>query len=317
MADGDPMVLATRYGGDVTADSNWSSLLKNGNFEYFSSDTEIADGWTWTTGPAHYAWGSSTKKATGYRTGGTGSYYLYLNLTGNGSPTPGVLGWLQQSVNLPGNANLAGNGHDNQTFHFKIWIKEDSGGISVTFTIQLRFFDKNGAVVQTVTGVPAVQPDNTWRLYELDATLTADTAVSMDVYMAFSVSADGTVALRFDDACLYTSYTFGKNPTIPDRQDIFYPRRQLTRNVNGGLRCFRPGSTQAKHRKVLRFGAVNLAQFKALRSLYLLDAGMTLYASHPHLPAAMPCRWINDFDFALVRHIAPDLYQGNVTLEEI
>ena len=311
MANGDPMRLETRHGGDVAANSNWTSLILNGNFEYWGDTSALADGWIWTN--AGVGSGDTYTRTAGARTSGVGNYYQRLQINASGA---GTLGWLQQSIALPGDPALAANGHDNQEIKFRIWIQEATGGASCTFTIALRFFDAAGNVVQTgVSG--ALSPNNTWQEFTNDVTLTHDDIVRMDVFFTFTAAGAGAIDLRFDDAQLYFEYTFNRNPSLPDQGSMNYPGIKFEQDINGGGRIFVKGGKNAKHDRTLAFGNINQAQYEAFRHLWLLHAGMTLYPFHSLLPANLAVHWINQFNFALRRTMDTGICRGAMVLRGI
>lgn len=301
MAYGDPMVLAPR------------NLITNGALEVWTDLTagqQLADGWTLEMSGGH---GSTEHRIAGTRTGGSGSYFQELRFDFAGSN--GLMATMLQKFPLHGVESLDGNGHANGlTFTFSVWMRKDNA-ITTDYNIVWVERDKNDAALQTNNTSGSLT--TSWVQYSVSDIVRDSDCYYIEVWVQFYRNGGTGEHPQIDDAIFSTTYTFGQNPSIPDRQRITTPRRTFDRGIDGTMRSLRPHLPSAKFEKTLNFGMVNRTTMERLRSIWLLDTELFWTPNHPHLPSILTVRWVNEFDFALVKTLGAEYYKGTAVLAEV
>lgn len=310
MAYGDPMTLITVWGGDFATVSNKSSLIANGNFEVWSNTAAFADGWNYLNSNAKTP---TLSRSGGARTGGVGSYFQTVNY--GTISVSGLLFSATNLVELHGNKNLPARGHHGRTFTAVLWARKSSSAGNPTVKIEIQELDEDGNILPSSSETWNI-PTN-WSSLTHSRTLTNNDTAFLRMSLVFTAPTATTYYIDLDDAVLYTTYTFARNPAIPDDQRIISPTRTFARSYDGSLFLRKVGAASARHEKRLHFGMIDLTQYNAFRSLHLLDVPMHWYPWHPHLAAELDVRWIGDFDFSALKYLSLNMYKGTMTLAEV
>lgn len=300
MAYGDPMILTTQ------------DLLENGPLEVWSNTAAPADGWDDYTGTSGLM--PSFSRQAGTRTGGSGTYFQRCTCT---TPVGGRLDYWQRVV-LLGSGSLPARGHLAITFTLKFWARKSAG--TATITVQPRIVERSDTAELAYSNATAQTLTGTWTQYSHSRTLSesATTILEATTYFICTAAGDGNATIDIDDFELTVTYTFVRNPAIPDDQTIIVPFRKMLRSFAGTLLRARPGvPALARHEKRLVFAMIARTQFERFRSLWFLDSPLVWTPNHPHLPTTLIVRWTNDFDFRLLRTLSPEFYQGNMMLAEV
>jgi len=315
MADGDPMVLQTRYGVPLGQTDNYQSMIANGPMDLWSDTASPPDGWGYTT-----AGGATVThlRVAGARTSGNGTYYWRQTYSAVAASTQ--FGLMKQTFTIPGNAQLDARGVSGQTFYATIWLRNTGTGTVLT-TFSIQEFDADGAYLGVIAQDANASVTASWTKYSISGAVSnaACAKIYFAVLMFTAAGGGGSPVIEADEAELYMTYTFDRNPTMPDDQVLSIPHRQMMRTHDGSLLRGRPASATARFEKRLRFGNIGLTQLKALRALYSLDTPMELTANHPHMPDVVSVRMAGDFNFRLRQGAAfgSNLYEGSLTLTEV
>jgi hypothetical protein len=307
MADGDPMVLATKWGGDLVTQSNFETLLVNGNFEDWDDTAAIADGWTWIGA------GYTFTRQAGARTGGAGAYYQRATKASVGAAT------MEQTIDLRGHADLDALGHMGREFTGSIWLREQGAG-TTDISLVLRGYSGISLIESGSTVTADPMPAGAWTQYTATYTIANATVDKINFEISFNVaSGTGAQQIEIDDAMLYRTYTFANNPSMPDNQHFDVPGREYIRTVGADLLMGRAAGSTAKYELPLRFGLIGLDQLKELRSFALLDKPVHLTANHPHFPVYWQGRIVGRFKFGLMRgaSFGSGQYAGVLNLSEL
>lgn len=305
MADGDAMILATLWNGDLATQSNFDSLLVNGPLEDWPDANDLATGWAYSSG-----W-TETRQA-GNRTGGVGGFYQRLV---RGSPSTSV--W-EQFIDLRGHAALDALGHMGREFTAEIWVRDQGAG-SVDMSFRMFTYRSNGITLLQSGAITSATPvPSSWTKYTATITINDATAAKIKFHVTFN-NQSGAQQIEIDECALYRTYTFDRNPSVPDNQPLAIPHREYRRNSAGDLLMGRPSGSTGKYEKRLRFGLVGLTQLKELRSIALLDKPVHLTPFHPHFPEFFQARIVGDFNFRLVPggSFAGNHYAGDLILSEL
>jgi len=304
MADGDPMVLQT-ISGDLS-----ESLLNNGPIELWSGATNVSpDGWECTGVP------SSVDRDAFPLTGAPGAYSVII--ADSGMSLGGWGNFRQIAVSgLNGSDSLPSRGHKGQSFVASIRHKL-SGTAALLATLWI--YERNSSGSTVASHYVDFSPTGTPQLASQAFTISHDDCVALWYVITITVVTTGYMFLAFDDAQLYRTYTFAANPSMPDQQSIFVPNRKFGRDAGGKLYRARGATNTAKFQKQLNFNLIGLAQYKALRSLWLLDVPCRWTPNHPHLPSSLDVRLTDDqFNFSLGKGgFGSNIYRGSLELSEI
>jgi len=300
MAYGDPMILTTQ------------DLLENGPLEIWSNTAVPANGWNNWTGTTGLM--PTFSRQAGTRTLGAGAYFQRCTCT---TPVGGRLEYYQR-LSLLGSGALPARGHLAVTFTLKFWARQSSG--TATITVQPTIIERNDVTELALSRATAQTLTGSWTQYSHSRALSESgtTELELTTYFICTVVGNGNATIDIDDFELTVTYTFVRNPAIPDDQTIIVPFRKMLRSLGGSLLRARPGvPALAKHEKRLVFAMVARTQYEKFRSLWFLDSPLVWTPNHPHLPTTLIVRWTNDFDFRLLRTLSPEFYQGNMMLTEV
>lgn len=298
MADADPMVLTTL------------DMLENGPLEDWADTSEPADGWGYSKAGSQEE--PTKTRQSGSRTGGSGSYFQRLDYS---SILVAELGNYWQKINLLGNPNLDGNGHKGITFTTKVWGRKVG---SAAINMKIRIIERTSGDVYIAQYDSGIQSMGTsWAELTFNHAITNNACAIVQVQAHFWGMSTGYATIDLDDFEHKTSYTFARNPSMPDDQRLSVPGRKFRRSIAGDLLRSRSGASVAKHEKRLVFGLIGLDQVKALRSLALLDVPLSWQPFHPHLPDNLNVRIVNDIDFTTQAAFGTNAYQGTLVLSEI
>ena len=303
---GEAMILRTIWGGRLSDLTNFKSLFRNGTIEEWVNTAAVPDGWSWYFG----AETPTFSRQAGSLGGGTGAYYLKAAFA---APPSGILGALQQTVQLKGGGSFDARGQYGREFTIAVWFSSDR---SIQSIFEVREKNAAGTTLVTHNNSYSVHSGATERTYSF----TVAHAETVQLHCSFTVFRydAGAQYIAFDDAKLYRSYTFAVNPSVPDDQVLSVPDRKFSRTIGSTLLLARPDAGCAKIQKSLHFGLIGLTQLEEFRSLWLCDSPMTWWAYHPHLPVTVVVRWTNDFDFRLVgKSFGANHYGGNMVLTEV
>jgi len=301
MADGDPMVLETIHGDPE------ESLLDNGSIELWSGSTGvIPDGWLGGGSMTHL-------RIAGTRTGGSGSYHWRASRAGAvyGQQTTAGYQW----VELVGNDSLDARGH--VSLCWSVWAYE-TGADSPKIRIAVGEWDKDKGNLGKNAGYVGETIAGAWGLHEFGP-YTLQHADCAYIYFLISIDsyASGNTEVWIDDVILKVSYTFAKNPSMPDSQSIVDPTRKFGRTIDGSLYMARGDGGASKFQKTLNFGLIGIDQLKALRSLWLLGVPCRWTPNQPHLPSSLEVR-VTKFNFVARRGgFGSNCYGGSLELSEI
>jgi hypothetical protein len=304
MADGDPMMLTTQWGDGL-------SLISNGNFEIWTNTAAFADGWVYAN---YNAKTPTLSRSAGARTGGAGTYFQHVDY--GTISVSGTLFGAYNRVELHGNSALPARGHLGMTFTASLWTRKTYSAGSPTVRIDINERDVNLALLNSTSGSVS-NILSAWAAFTHTHVIANSATVFLEIYLNFSAPTVSSYLIDLDDAALYTSYTFARNPVIPDDQRIISPTRTFARSYAGSLFVRKVGAASARHEKRLRFGMIDLTQLKAFRSLYLLDVPMQWTPYHPHLATTLDVRWMGDFDFSVLKYLSLNMYRGSMTLAEV
>lgn len=310
MAYFDPMIFRTRYNRLLTPVGSYDSLILNGKLEKWTNTAAVADNWTAATG-----WtGVTLSRSAETRTGGSGSYAQRIVATGYSA---GTYWQMYQTYVMLGHLQYVGRGHYNKFVSGYAWLRDANNSGRFSGRVIIEMLNSAGGVLSTQYGNSVVLT-STWQ--QVWVTLTTAHADVAQLRFTIRVTCDSTGTtpdIRIDDAELYEEYTFARNPSMPDEDEIMIPGRNFVRTIGGTLLRGRPAAVQARIEKRLNFGMISLTQVEALRSLYLHDCPLEWVPNHPLLPALLEVRCIGNFDFHFITAAGgSNHYGGSLTLSE-
>ena len=315
MAIGDPMILRTMWGGDYASGGNYKSLIVNGELETWANPNSIADSFEFVT--TYQGPGVKSRQA-GCR-GSYGSYYQRCYWASASSATGGgELIRIYQTVRLYGNRQLPGRGHYGLPFTMDYWVRAGAGDTgSVRVNYQIREYDEDMNLIYSPDTYTGNLAKGTWVKYAYTRNIAMTSAAYIQFFLLFQCTSSGTVTFDLDDMRLYRSYTFARNPAIPDQQTQDTVGRSFTRSLDGTLRQARIDSWTAKYEKRLQFGMISIEQVKELRSFILLSAPVELSPYHPHMPDRLEAHIVSPDNFVPVKSLGPGIYTGNMVLSQL
>lgn len=302
MAFGDPMVLETRYNGGAQQ-VTFDSLLVNGPMD------DGTGSWAWVPDVASPV----VSTQFGARTGGSGAEYHRLTFS---SPGVGDLGYYEQSVTLRGHTRLGNYGHQGRTINGAMYVRRnDATAGSVTATLQIL-----ETAVGVSSGTPQILSSGTWYGLSASRTIAAlSNTFTLRIKLAYGSGGGGSPVIDVDDAELYRTYTFARNPSMPDAPLLIKPGQTFQRTESGGLVVFGPARVDtARYEYTLNLRGIGQTQLEELRSLWLLDVPMRWTPNLPHLPTYLDVRFSGNTNLRMeTNSVTTGRFVGSFGLVEI
>jgi len=303
MATGDPMILSH---------SGASVLLPNPSAETYTGVTGIVDKWA----SADILLGTPSQ-ATDQEHAGTYSQKFILDATQT-APLSQYF-YIRYRLPMPGlNAPLY---YANAAYTIGCWLFTDD---STLLTFKMRVSLCNNAWAEITGYDTAIDPAiNTWTAasYALSLGATPNAALyGIEVQLHTNLVADNNAAtpsVWWDDLSMYSSYTFAKNPSMPDDGRMFL-EEQVGRNADNSLVTYRYPANMAKNKQRLNFSLITQAQMERLRQLWLSGKALTWTPNLPKYPSTLKVKIVGK-EFAHTQN-SPLIgagYKGSIDLEEV
>jgi hypothetical protein len=294
MAQGDAMVLQT---ANLTV--------------YGGMDTDggggVATGWTADVS------GTATKTTTidtSVKRTGAGSQKI---VAGGGGSGGDVYIFLTAVISLLGRSDLNGYGHYGSLFHAEAYFKAEVGG---KYYLRITELTAAGADIADYDSDVITAAGTDFTLATWEHAIANATCAKVRVLLACRMSAAESKTFYIDDVSLYETYTFSKNPSMPEQADVDRETKQ-SRLANRTLKSFTYPASGYKFSGKLAFGLISEAQMLALRSLWIWDKELTFTPNLNKLPSSLIIRLGKKFDF---NHVSPNLgagYKGSLEWEEV
>jgi hypothetical protein len=297
MAQGDAMVLRT---GNLYSDYY--------DFEVDTNADGIADGWTATYLPA------GATKALYATAPYHGTYSQRITFT---TKIPDNAYITSDNIQLLGRSDLNARGHLGAVIAGSIYFKQ----LDVISTVQgkVHIFEiasDGTTVLETHHDSAPFTLTTAWALHSFSAAITNSATVYYQIQIMYSVASAPGADVLCDYLDTYETYTFAKNPSMPEQADVDRETKQ-SRLANRTLKSFTYPASGYKFSGKLAFGLISEAQMLALRSLWIWDKELTFTPNLNKLPASLAIRLGKKFDF---NHVSPNLgagYKGSLEWEEV
>jgi hypothetical protein len=289
-----------------------SVLLANPSAEAYTGSTGIADNW------------ASSGSLLGTKTHATdqkhaGSYSQKIVLTATQTAPLSQYFYVRYRLPMPGlNAPLY---YANAGFTIGSWLRTDNVAL-LTFKMRVSLCDSAWAEIAGYD--TAIAPSaNTWTAASYALALGATPSASLygvEIRLYTTLASDNggtTPAIWWDDLSMYDSYTFAKNPSMPDDGRLFI-REQADRLADETLVTYRYPASQAKNKQRLNFSLITQAQMERLRQFKLHGKAVTWTPNLPKLPSTLIVKIVGQ-EFALTQN-SPLIgagYKGSLELEEV
>ena len=289
-----------------------SVLLPNPSAEIYTGAAGVVDNWT----SADILLGT-TSQASDQAHAGTYSQKFILDATQT-APLSQYF-YVRYKLPMPGlNAPLY---YANAAYTIGCWLRTDD---STLLTFKMRVSLCNNAWGEIAGYDTVIDPAvNTWTAasYALALGATPNAALyGIEVQLHTNLVSDNggaTPSVWWDDLSMYSSYTFAKNPSMPDDGRMFL-EEQVGRNADNSLVTYRYPANMAKNKQRLNFSLITQAQMERLRQLWLAGKALTWTPNLPKYPSTLKVKIVGkEFTPAQNSPLIGAGYKVNLELEEV
>lgn len=294
MAQGDAMIMTTEtltsYGGfDTDGGSGTATGWANEQDAHVTAHTPAIDAGEQRTG-------AGCQKFT-ITTDATGILDFYSN------------------ISLLGRSDMNGYGHDNSTFTCTVYAKRGAD-LAQSVAIQIQELNISSAQLTTHTSDYTVLTA-AYQAITLSAAITENATAILRLTVKCKCTGAQTDAIFYiDDVSIAETYTFAKNPSMPEGSNVNRETKQ-SRLADRALKTFTYPNSGYKHDGRLTFGLINETQMLALRSLWLWDKQITWTPNLNKLPSTLNIRLGNKWDFVPASVNLAAGYRGIIEWDEV